>query len=767
MLDKSGILCETLGAVAIPPPVQIPAPVPMPPNRTVFPDHTRVFRMVARVVVPVFLAWPHVSGQPLRIMPLGDSITRGTNDINYPNGDIPGGYRRKLGELLAEQEVTFDFVGEKTDNAAPGMDPDHNGNNGWRTDQMLGGLNTWLARDPQTVLLMAGTNDVLQGVPIGQALGHLENLIIKITSTLPSCRLHVATIPPITQDWQGQTAAVLNAKADSYNDGVRALVATHAAAGRKVFLADMNALIVLDDPDSPLDFYQPGDGIHPGQAGYDQLGTLWFNAITAEGPLTDPPLAGAPLKRTGFTANVVTPSRVNLSWSNPPDDGHPVSVWMRGLPHGVWERVATLQQDAVSHAVTGLSAGDTSYRFAVEAVNAQGSSGWSGLATTAPLGSASGGELALLKPASASTFYSMGGSHHPPPLANDGSINTFWASNGLGPHWWQVDLGASHPILKIELVTRQAGDVADQRRNFEIRISDDPAFATYTTLGGQGSAPLAFKAALTLNLPSVATGRYIRVAKTDTASFSIAELRVTSALALQTPTAPTGLSGEALVPAGLRLSWTITSQNESGFRIERRDTPAGQFLPVAQLPALATVHEDSGLVPGNLYAYRVIAVNELGDSPPSPELAVTLDPYDPYFDWAAAQPGFMELPEADRLPGADPNRDGVVNLLAYALGMNPLLPADPARMPRLTGSPPDMRLEFVRRISSPDLVYQLQTSASAGAGSWSPVSLTGVPVVPHPTDPAFEIVTLPVPIPSEGGDRAFFRLWVIGSAFTD
>ncbi len=47
-----------------------------------------------------------------------------------------------------------------------------------------------------------------------------------------------------------------------------------------------------------------------------------------------------------------------------------------------------------------------------------------------------------------------------------------------------------------------------------------------------------------------------------------------------------------------------------------------------------------------------------------------------YESWAAANPDLAALPEVSRLPGADPDGDGVPNLLEYALGGDPLLAGD-------------------------------------------------------------------------------------------
>ncbi|MEO5914293.1 MAG: SGNH/GDSL hydrolase family protein [Luteolibacter sp.] len=269
------------------------------------------------MTVAILVVSPVGMGQTAKIMPLGDSITRGTNDINYPNGSIPGGYRRGLGERLAAAGHRYDFVGNNTDNAYPGMDPDHNGNNGFRTDQMLAGLSGWLAVDPDTVLLHAGSNDILQNVPVATAINNLSSLITTITSDTAR-RLYVATIIPITQDWQGRTAAYLNGNANTYNAQVRTLVQQYANQGRNVFLVEMNGSIVLTNPNPALNFYQPGDGIHPGQAGYNQMGAIWFNAITSTGSLLPDAYLSWSSNYPAFTA---LPAGDQLPSADPNHDG--------------------------------------------------------------------------------------------------------------------------------------------------------------------------------------------------------------------------------------------------------------------------------------------------------------------------------------------------------------------------------------------------------------------------------------------------------------
>lgn len=234
---------------------------------------------------------------PLKILPLGDSITHGFNGINYPNGSIPGGYRRDLRNRLAFAGIPHDFLGSRTDNAGTGMDPHHEGHPGFRTDQALSKLTSWLAGNPDIVLMHLGTNDLIQHIPLATAIANLSTLIQRITTNAPQRILYVATIIPIIDERDGRTAAQWATTINSYNTQVRSLVRQHAGAGRRVMLVDMYANLVYSNSEVKKRFFQPGDGTHPGQAGYDQMAALWFAAIR-NGQGT-PPVAGPDLIANG------------------------------------------------------------------------------------------------------------------------------------------------------------------------------------------------------------------------------------------------------------------------------------------------------------------------------------------------------------------------------------------------------------------------------------------------------------------------------------
>jgi hypothetical protein len=74
-------------------------------------------------------------------------------------------------------------------------------------------------------------------------------------------------------------------------------------------------------------------------------------------------------------------------------------------------------------------------------------------------------------------------------------------------------------------------------------------------------------------------------------------------------------------PGGvLDLTWTDSSDNEDGFKLERKTGTTGTFAQVAVVGPNTTSYTDSGLTVGITYCYRVNASNAAGDSTYSNEV---------------------------------------------------------------------------------------------------------------------------------------------------
>jgi lysophospholipase L1-like esterase len=219
----------------------------------------------------------------VRVMPLGDSITEGTQ--------VPGGYRIGLWQRLAADGYRVDLVGSQFNGPAALGDHDHEGHPGWRIDQIDANINGWLAgTSPRTVLLHIGTNDVLQNYNLGGAPNRLSTLIDHITAAAPSADVFVATIIPLSSASQESAARTFNA-------AVPGIVQAKVNAGKRVHLVDMHAAL------SPSDLI---DGIHPTATGYDKMAAVWYAALrSVSGSIGSPGTPGTPTTGTPGTSGAL------------------------------------------------------------------------------------------------------------------------------------------------------------------------------------------------------------------------------------------------------------------------------------------------------------------------------------------------------------------------------------------------------------------------------------------------------------------------------
>jgi len=191
-----------------------------------------------------------------RVMPLGDSITHGTQ--------VPGGYRIGLWQSFESNRYRVDFVGNQFNGPANLWDHDHQGHPGWRIDQIDANIVNWVRNtNPRSVLLHIGTNDVIQNFNLGGAPGRLSTLIDRITATAPNADVFVATIIPLANaNWQNA--------ARNYNAAIPGIVQSKVNQGKHVRLVNMAAALTTADLI---------DGVHPNAGGYNKMAAVWFNAL--------------------------------------------------------------------------------------------------------------------------------------------------------------------------------------------------------------------------------------------------------------------------------------------------------------------------------------------------------------------------------------------------------------------------------------------------------------------------------------------------------
>jgi lysophospholipase L1-like esterase len=250
--------------------------------------------------------------RPLRIWPLGDSITVGFSEPQ----SSPGGYRTVLDQVLSQVGTAHRFVGSWSTNSSVTLDlrdqSHHDGHNGYRVDQVRRDLDAvahgetdiggrWLTRaaqplNPDVALVLLGTNDIVQrwdtrrfatrdgrvnlgsarqrGVFVADLTGRLADLVLRIHILRPRAAIVVATVLPI------ELPAFARA-ADDYAAAVRRLVGQLSARRLPVVLADAYSAFEAGAP--PGHPVAAGllcdDEVHPTAAGYAVLAHTFASVL--------------------------------------------------------------------------------------------------------------------------------------------------------------------------------------------------------------------------------------------------------------------------------------------------------------------------------------------------------------------------------------------------------------------------------------------------------------------------------------------------------
>ena len=89
------------------------------------------------------------------------------------------------------------------------------------------------------------------------------------------------------------------------------------------------------------------------------------------------------------------------------------------------------------------------------------------------------------------------------------------------------------------------------------------------------------------------------------------------------PAAPADLAVVSVTATEVDLQWQDNANNETGFRLERKDADSLDFKLIKDLSAQSTEYSDTDLNPGTTYQYRILAYNAAGESGYSNTLKIT------------------------------------------------------------------------------------------------------------------------------------------------
>jgi len=244
---------------------------------------------------------------PLKVMPLGDSLTLGY-------GAKPG-YRQSLYDTL-RSECHVEFIGEQ------GSDPiKHEGMTGrtntdicWDNELAAGDANppcenplsvprvppqttlpvgsreAWRSLSPDVIVLLAGTNDFLRRM--GEPETRLAQLTNAILEDLPEVELFVASIPfmgaesrflKVDPTHPRPDQCSLDRAVKAYNEVIRDL--GNADEDDRLHYVTLNEVITqkfyscADVPFSAFDTVSPTDLVHPVAVGYEVMANEWFESL--------------------------------------------------------------------------------------------------------------------------------------------------------------------------------------------------------------------------------------------------------------------------------------------------------------------------------------------------------------------------------------------------------------------------------------------------------------------------------------------------------
>jgi uncharacterized repeat protein (TIGR01451 family) len=221
--------------------------------------------------------------QPVRIMPVGDSITSSLISTDRRS------YRPGLDAAMLNAGMVVEMVGNEGDPwCAPtcSHDPDHEGHSGWSAEDIArnpsnrppgGHIGTFLIDNPpDVVLLHIGTNPVdgAATFPSSQDVSQVEQILEKIDAFDPDITVVLARIINQARESYSTGAGSVSA----YNNQLETMAQARIAAGDRIVVVDQEVESGLDYIDPTADF-PDGDNKHPTADGFAKMVPIWFDGL--------------------------------------------------------------------------------------------------------------------------------------------------------------------------------------------------------------------------------------------------------------------------------------------------------------------------------------------------------------------------------------------------------------------------------------------------------------------------------------------------------
>ena len=357
---------------------------------------------------------------------------------------------------------------------------------------------------------------------------------------------------------------------------------------------------------------------------------------------------GTPAAPANLSASRISASRIDLSWTD--NAGNETGFKIeRKAGTGSYSQIATVGANVTTFSNTGL-ADNTQYTYRVRANNNAGDSAYSneatastGLVPNAPTNlvattvSSSRIDLSWTDNAGNETGFKIErktGTGSYSQIATVGAnVTTFsntgladntqytyrvWAHNAAGDSAYSNETTALTGTLPAA-PTNLSGEPLDQNR---VRISwtdnagNETGFQIERKTGTGSYAHIATVTANTTSYTDTGLAMSTEYTYRLRAYNAVGNSAYTNEAKVRTrglPVTPTNLIAAPLSGERIILTWTDRSDDESGFRIERR-RGTGSYTQIASVPANTNSYTDTGLLPETQYTYRIRAYNSFGNS---------------------------------------------------------------------------------------------------------------------------------------------------------
>ena len=290
---------------------------------------------------------------------------------------------------------------------------------------------------------------------------------------------------------------------------------------------------------------------------------------------------GVSAEPADLTATAVSGTQIDLSWTAPTNTGG-LAITGYTLEFSIdgglnFTVISGYGGTSLSYSHTGLTAG-TEYHYQLAAINSIGTGAYASVSTTTPLFDAPAGLTAT--------------------AVSETQIDLSWTA--------PISDGGSEITSYLLEYSTDGGSTF-----MELHTTADAVTLRYSHTGLTAGTEYHYRVAA---INSIGTGAYASVSAT-TNDVSVA------------PAEPTGLIAIATSSTQIDLSWTVPADGGSaitGYTLQYNKAGETAFgESITDIEADATSYSHTSLDAGTEYTYRLVAINDVGDSDPSNTVSAT------------------------------------------------------------------------------------------------------------------------------------------------